>query len=237
MRPLVILRPQPGAGRTAARAAALGLDPVVAPMFTVQPLGWTPPDPVGHDAILLTSANAASLAGGGVTSLLALPCYAVGEATADAAAAAGFDDVRVGPSDAAALLRLMTDDGVRRALHLSGRDHMPTVAPEIITRIAVYAADPVEAFSTEADAALRSGAVTVLHSPRAAAHFAALVDRAGLERDTLDLATISLAAADAAGEGWHSKQAAGRPRDDALLELAAKLCKTGVPAGAAGGRG
>lgn len=233
----MILRPQPGAARTATRAAALGLDPVVAPMFTVRALGWAPPDPKGHDAVLLTSANAASLAGGGLTSLLGVPCYAVGEATAEAAAAAGFDDVRVGPSDAAALLRLMEKDGVRRALHLSGREHKPIVGPGIVTRIPVYAADPVAALPIKAGAALRSGAVTLLHSPRAAAHFAALVDRAGLTRDTLDLATISPATADAAGEGWRSKAAADRPRDDALLELAAKLCKTGVPARGARGRG
>ena len=42
---VLILRPQPGADETAARARALGLEPLVAPLFTVRPLAWTPPDP------------------------------------------------------------------------------------------------------------------------------------------------------------------------------------------------
>ncbi len=42
---LLVLRPQPGADETAARARALGLEPVVAPLFSVRPLHWTPPDP------------------------------------------------------------------------------------------------------------------------------------------------------------------------------------------------
>jgi uroporphyrinogen-III synthase len=238
MRPILILRPQPGAGRTQARAAALGLEYVVASIFTLRPLDWTSPDPVDHDAILLTSANAVSLAGDGLKSFLALPCYAVGEATAAAAQAVGFSDLRIGPSDVGTLLGLMADDGVRRALHLSGRDHRPAAEAGItLTRIPVYAADPVDALPAQALEALRLHAVVLLHSPRAAAHFAVLADRARLARDALDLVAISPAAAAAAGGGWRSKQAADKPRDEALLELAAKLCKTGFPARAAGGRG
>ena len=56
---MLILRPQPGADETAARARTLGLEPVVAPLFTIRPLAWEPPDPAEFDAVLLTSANAA----------------------------------------------------------------------------------------------------------------------------------------------------------------------------------
>jgi uroporphyrinogen-III synthase len=59
----------------------------------------------GFDAVMLTSANAARLAGDAMASFTALPCYAVGEASAAAAADAGFADIRVGPSDGAACWR------------------------------------------------------------------------------------------------------------------------------------
>ena len=62
---VLILRPEPGAGRTAERARKLGLVPVVAPLFAIRALPWTPPDAAGFDAVMLTSANAAREAGGG----------------------------------------------------------------------------------------------------------------------------------------------------------------------------
>jgi uroporphyrinogen-III synthase len=55
--------------------------------------------------------------------------------------------------------------------------------------------------------------------------FAALVDQAGLNRDTISIAAISPAATAAAGGGWRSVAAAAAPTDSALLELAADLCQ------------
>lgn len=218
---VLILRPEPGARETAARAAAIGLDPLVAPLFTVRALDWTPPETA--EAVLMTSANAARHGGAGLARLLNLPCYTVGEATAAAARAAGFADVRTGPGDGAAAAGMMAADGVRRALHLCGRDHVaPEAGIEIDRRIA-YEAVAVEALPEAARTALRSGAVALLHSPRAAALFARLVpDKAGLR-----VAAISPAAAAAAGDGWAVVASAEAPRDQPLLELAAKLCNSG----------
>ena len=58
MRRLLVLRPEPGASATAGRARTLGLDPVLMPLFEIEPIAWTAPDPAGFDALLLTSANA-----------------------------------------------------------------------------------------------------------------------------------------------------------------------------------
>ncbi|MEA3064722.1 MAG: hypothetical protein QOJ27_1168, partial [Sphingomonadales bacterium] len=44
-------------------------------------------------------------------------------------------------------------------------------------------------------------------------------------KGSIRVAAISAAAAEAAGEGWAAKAVAAAPRDQALLELAAKLCK------------
>jgi len=210
---LLIVRPQPGAEESARRARALGLEPIVAPLFETRPLAWTPPDPADFDAILLTSANAARLGGEGLSPFLFMPCYAVGERTADAARAAGFADVRTGPSDGAALAAMAKRDGARSLLHLGGRHHRPL---EGAVPVAIYTSE--EAGALPADL---GEAVVLLHSPRAAARFAALAG----DRDKFSLAAISAQTAAAAGAGWRTVAIAAAPRDEALLELAAKLCQ------------
>lgn len=216
---VLILRPQPGADQTAARARALGLEPLVSPLFTVRPLDWTPPDPAAFDAVLLTSANAPRHGGDAMTPFLGLPCYAVGESTAEVARAAGFTDLRTGPSDGAALVEMAAADGRASAVHFGGREHVALRHPAVtVIAIAVYAADPV--------ASLPEGtgdALVLLHSPRAAALFAGL---AGQRRPAIRVAAISAQAAAAAGEGWASMDVAAEPRDQALLALAAKLCQS-----------
>jgi uroporphyrinogen-III synthase len=224
---VVILRPEPGAAATAARARALGLTPLVAPLFEIRSVAWEAPEPGRHDAILFTSAHAPRLAGEALAGFRGLTAYAVGEATAEAARAAGFAAVRTGPADGAALLDLAAADGVRRALHLAGRDHLPLRHPVIVVeqRI-VYAADEIGGL-----VCVPPGAVVLLHSPRAAAAFA---NRAGT-RDVVRIAAISPAAAAAAGNGWAAKAVASSPRDEALLEVARALCQSGAPDGSGAG--
>lgn len=232
MKPVLILRPQPGSGESAARAASLGLLAVEAPLFTISPLPWEAPAPEAVASVMLTSANAARCAGSQLAAFTRLPCHAVGSATAAAARAAGFTDVSAGEADGKALLAAMAAAGVGSALHLCGREHIGLSHPEVrIERRVVYASDAVSAIPVEAVAALRDGAVALLHSPRAAALFARLVDAAGLDRARIRLAAISGAAAEAAGGGWRTAARARVPADQALLELAAKLCKTDGEAG------
>jgi uroporphyrinogen-III synthase len=227
IRAVLILRPQPGAGETAERARARGLEPVVAPMFTIAPLEWSPPPAARFDAILFTSANAARHGGEGLAAFRHLPCYAVGEATADAAAEAGFSQIRIGPSDAAAVAQLMVVDGVKRAFHPSA----PEVSdfpdgPLEIERIPVYSAQAADRLSDVAVAAVHAGAIVLLHSPRAAALFA---ERIGDRRGTARIAAISDAAAAAAGPGWAGVGVAMEPRDEALLAAADELAEATAP--------
>jgi uroporphyrinogen-III synthase len=219
---VLVLRPEPGAGATAARARAMGLRPVVAPLFTIRPVAWDAPQPDAFDAVLLTSANAARHAGAGLSGFLHLPCRAVGEATAAAARAAGFARISTGDGDGAAALAPLAG----RVLHPCGRDHVPLPQTETrIERRVVYAADASRALPDAARQALAAGAIAIVHSPRAAATFAALVDAGGLARHEVVAAAISEAAAAALGDGWAAIGVAARPRDEALLELAAQLCQ------------
>jgi uroporphyrinogen-III synthase len=221
---VLILRPQPGADESAARARALGLDPVVAPLFTLRPLSWEPPEPASIDAILLTSASAARLAGDGMAPFLALPCFAVGERTAVAAREAGFSDVCAGRGDGAALLAMAVGHGARRAFHPCGREHRELAQPSVeVVSVPVYAADAVDQLPSDAVSAIAGEAVALIHSPRAAALFAALTRPF---KSRISIAAISPAASEAAGAGWLSCATAEAPTDQALLELAAKLCQT-----------
>lgn len=220
MRPLLVLRPEPGAAATVARAEALGLEAIAAPLFTIVPTPWHAPDPAAHDALMLTSANAIRHGGEALALYHALPVYAVGAATAAAAHAAGFPDVRTGAADATALLALMIAGGVARPLHLAGREHRDAGHPTLsITRRIVYSAEAATALPALAQAALASGAIALLHSPRAGALLANLAG----DRASIPIAAISAAAADAAGEGWLARAIAATPDDAALLAAARKL--------------
>lgn len=227
-RRLLILRPQPGAQATAARATQAGFATVVAPLFVIRPCDWTPPDADAFDAVVLTSANALHHAGPALARFTGLPAYAVGAATAAAARAAGFTVVHAGDGDAVALAERCAAAGVTRVLHLAGQDHRPLARPGLRadTRI-VYAAVPVRELPTAAADALRDGAVALIHSPRAAALFRGLIDRAGIDPAKVRLAAISAAALATAGEGWAATTAAAEPSDDALLAAAARLCDQG----------
>lgn len=104
-----ITRTRPGAERTADRARALGLEPLVEPLFEVRPLG-SAVDLGGVAALAFTSGHGVA-AFAALCSIRALPAFAVGDATAAAAREAGFADVRSANGDVAALARLIAGTG------------------------------------------------------------------------------------------------------------------------------
>ncbi|HVM23188.1 MAG TPA: uroporphyrinogen-III synthase [Sphingomicrobium sp.] len=220
MRPIVVLRPEPGASATAERARRLGLDVRCVPLFDVESIPWEAPEPGRFDGLLLTSANAVRRGGEALQRLRGLKVYAVGEATAAEARAAGFDVASSGEAGVDRLLGSLEPE--LRLLHLAGEDRTPTGAPaQDITAIAIYRAKPVEA----PDLGELDGAVVLVHSPRAGRRMAELARTRGRTA----IAAISSAAAEAAGDGWETVEAAERPTDEALLALAARLCNKPAP--------
>lgn len=217
MRPLVIVRPEPGASATAKSATAMGLRPLVLPLFEVRPLVWEAPEPAGYDGLLLTSANAVRHGGAELRMLKGLAAYCVGEATASCARDAGFDIVTTGRGGAEDLLGSLRKG--LKLLHLTGLDRKaPSNPVQSIDALPVYE-------SVELPASLESigGSVVALHSPRAAS---ALARRYAGSRNGMAIAAISAETAAAAGEGWDDVEAAGEPTDAALLAIAARLCNT-----------
>ena len=210
---VVILRPEPGASTTLAKAAAAGIEAVAIPLFAIQPVEWVAPAASDFDALLLTSANAVRHGGDQLAGLRALPTYCVGEATAAAARDAGFTIAGIGPSNGTALVLQLPPE--LRLLHLAGRDHRPVNGATIIPVYESGAIDPPP--SLEA----LSGGVAMVHSPRAGARLAELVEARG----NIRIAAISEAAAAACGGGWREVAAIAAPGDGALLALAAALCQ------------
>lgn len=211
MRPLFIVRAEPGATQTVRRAKAMGMDARSVPLFDIGPLDWTPPDPSDFDAILLTSANAVRHGGGGLDRLKNLPVHAVGQATARAAREVGFTVHSVGEGG---LTDLKLPPG--RLLHLAGRHHLPA---GVAQTVCVY-----EARTIDRPAGLEEvrDCVVAVHSPAAGRRLAELVGA----RSRIVVAAISQAAAAACGAGWERVEAADKPNDDALLALAAGLCES-----------
>lgn len=220
MRPLLILRPEPGASATLDRAKDLGLDARAVPLFQVEPLSWRAPEAASFDALLVTSANAVRLAGDQLQALRGLPVYAVGDATAEAAREAGFDIKSRGDAGVERLLGSIEAD--IKLLHLCGEDRRDVPeAKQRITALPVYRATAIES----PDFGEATGNVALIHSSRAGRRFAELVD----DRATVSIAAISDAAAEAAGAGWDSVEVAEAANEEALLALAAQLCEKPVP--------
>jgi uroporphyrinogen-III synthase len=218
---VIVLRPEPGASETVARAAGRGIEALAIPMFHIEPLEWRVPDPEQFDALLLTSANAARFGGPGLARLRSLPVHAVGEATAVAAREAGFEVTGFGDNGVERLLDTL--DPNLRHLHLCGEDR--AVAPRSVICAAVYRSRLLD---PEEDLRQAEGALVLIHSPRAARSFADAADRLGLDRTSIRIAAISPAAAEAAGTGWAAVESAAQPTDEALLALAERLCDKGA---------
>lgn len=226
-RPLLILRPEPGATMTAKSALDQGWRPIVAPIFRIEPLAWEPPPAADYDALFVTSANALRQAGKALTRYRDMPAYAVGAATARALKSAGFTQIRTGRGDAAMMMLTAAEEGVTSALHLAGEDHRDSEHPDIrLDRRLVYRSAAAGRLSDKAELALRSGeAVVLLHSGRAGERFAQLIDDAAIPRASVSIAALAPAVAEAAGNGWAATIAADRPDDAALLAAAARLCQ------------
>ncbi|QYE35744.1 uroporphyrinogen-III synthase [Polymorphobacter sp. PAMC 29334] len=199
---------------------------IEAPLLRIEARPWSPPV-IEPEAIALTSANGVRCAGSGAERYFGLPAFAVGAATAEAARAAGWREVRAGAGTGAAMFASVAAARLTRILHLAGVDRIIAAFPPGLSVEVreVYAAVPVD-LPPAVVAALAAGAIDVvpLYSPRSAGAFSCAVDAAGIARNTLRLVAISPAAAAAAGAGWRSVAIAAAPTDDALFAAAAVVC-------------
>lgn len=222
---IIVLRPQPGATATAQALRAIGHDPVVTPLFVIEPVAWTPADAEAYDALLVGSANVFRHGGPALADLKGLPVYAVGGKTARMASDLGFRVRGQGSGGLAAMLPMLVEDGHLHVLRLAGEDRvdLPATRLAIDTRI-VYRSRALPMPDALREA-LTGPAIVLLHSARAAQHFGQLVDSAGIDRAQIRLALFAPALVDAAGEGWAAVRVASAADDRALLDVVATLCQ------------
>jgi uroporphyrinogen-III synthase len=230
----LITRPTGGAADTAARVAALGLRPVVAPLLTIQALPATlqstlpPADRL--QALLIASGNALNHL---PAAYHRLPLLTVGDASAERGRRAGFARVLSADGDAdalAALAGMRCDPAGPPLLLAAGRGQSLKLAAALralgfrVIRRAVYAAMPARTLPEAAANALREGSLraATFFSAETAGHFARLLIRSGLREAVggIDACAIGMPAA-AAIEAlpWRRLLCAAKPTQDAMLAL------------------
>lgn len=227
MRPRVLVtRPEPGASRTARVLEAAGFEPVIVPLTRVRALDVAADrDVSGCDAAAATSANALRHAPDRLLEALRpLTVFAVGEATAQAARAAGVADARDGGGDAAALARtiLGAEMSPTRLLYPCGRVRRPdferTLAERGIDVVAVetYAVEPIAPDETAAPS-VRPDAILV-HSEQGARALVARLAQPDWAAAMAGVPCVAISARAAAALEGLKVAVAARPEDAAMID-------------------
>lgn len=209
-----VTRARPGADRSAERLRALGMEPVVQPLLTVQPLSPALPDLDRFAALVFTSLN-------GVAAYAALtprrdhPVFAVGDATAQAARDAGFAHVRSAAGDLHDLVRLLAEAAPSSLLAIAAETPAGDLARSLREAGGRQSIEILTAYRTIPTGAAAPAAIdaVLIHSPRAAKE---LADHAGVAADAV-IACISPAAAALLQALGHACAISPQPNEAALL--------------------
>ena len=215
-----ITRTLPEASATAQRLDSRGHAAIVAPVLEARPVAGARAALDGVDAIAFTSGHAIS-AFAALTPVRSIPVFTVGDATASLARAAGFADVRSADGNAETLAELIAREqrtGVL-VLHPTAREPAADLTGLLAQRgvqatpLTVYETVPTELAAPPGDAE-----AVLVHSARAAARVATLIESAG--RLGLEAYAISRAAAQPlVALGLARLVAAPFPNEAALLDL------------------
>ncbi len=226
----LVTRPAEDSAPLADALGARGIEPLVDPMLRIELAEGAAVPLDGVQALLFTSTN-------GVRAFAArearrdLPAYAVGDATAAAARAAGFAEVKSASGDSAALARLVADDLDAKngaLLHARGAHAAGDLAGALakagfeLRTADLYRAVPAESLSDETRRALADGTLdyALFFSPRTAETFVFLARAAELAEATAPVVAICLSqpVADALSAlSWRAVAVAERPTQSALL--------------------
>lgn len=215
---IAVTRAQPDAENTAARVRKRGGQAIIAPLLHVIPMGYDT-NVEGAQALIFTSV-AGVRAFPDARRMRDTPVLTVGDASAAAARAAGFANVRAADGDAAALADLaiaVLDPQAGKLVHIRGTHVAGDVAGRLeaagfkVDRRIAYTAAPAPALPPSLAEPVD---VVLFYSARAAEAFTAL----GGARAGRSAACLSHGVADAAGLGWVRVIVAARPREDALLD-------------------
>ncbi|WP_240811676.1 uroporphyrinogen-III synthase [Brevundimonas sp. M20] len=207
-------RTEPGASRTAARLAARGFEPLIAPVLAVRPILQPAPDLTGITALAFTSPNGVAVFAD-LSADRSLPVFAVGDATAERARQAGFATVASASGALSDLAWLISGEATGRILVPGARQPAGDLDALLNGAVETVILPIYEATETKATPPADFDAVLV-HSPRAAQAVAGSLGRTG-GAGRLAVAISAAAAAPLAAAGFAEIRTAGEPTDAAVL--------------------
>lgn len=232
---LLVTRPKADSGLLMQLLERQGHEALLAPLLDIRICDGDELALDGVQAILLTSANGAR-AFAVRSSERDLAAYCVGDATAREALRLGFEEVKSASGDVTALAELVKAelkpaDGA--LVHPAGTRVAGDLAGLLMgdgyayRREVLYEAIKAENLPDVARAGLEAGTIdgVLLYSPRTAAAFAQLIDRAGLgaQLQTVQAYCLSQAVADQIEDlTWGAVHVAERPEQASLLALLEK---------------
>jgi uroporphyrinogen-III synthase len=228
----LITRPRAEAEALATLLAERGIEPVVEPLIEIVERAAVLPDLAAVQAILCTSANGVRALARSIDQR-GTALFAVGDATAREARAAGFRHVESARGDVGDLARLVCRR-LRPAggtlLHVAGSDVAGDLAAALgaadfaVERAVLYEARAATVLTPMAVRLIAAGEIdlALFFSPRSAAIFARLAAAAGVSGGLAATAALSIScAADAAlgGLRFRARRVAETPNQAALLAL------------------
>ena len=232
---LLLTRPQSDDDPLPELLREAGHTGLAGPLLRIDFLPLLSQDAASLQAIIATSSNALRAVKGSpaLQSLLRLPLFAIGTATAAAARDAGFNDVIEGPgtgSDLVPFMRARLQPGGGGVLYLRGEDiafdMRPALAETGLLAIdaVVYRAIAAEKFSAATLTALTKGTLggVVLLSPRTASIYAKLVQNSCLTAEVTEICHYCLSdrvAHPLAALGAVTTRAPSRPNLQELVAL------------------
>ena len=200
---MLVTRPDPDAGETAARLAALDIEAALCPLLSHQTLPTSLPDPTGFAAVGLTSANAlrALEERGVLDQFTSLPAYTVGDRTAALAEEMGFRFVQSAGGALSDLVDLLAHARLSGPVfyptgrHQSG-DLAKSLAPFGVMVIAaqVYAMNAATELPEQIVGELEDGSIdaALFYSRRTAETFARLCEGRLSRLSRLELGVLCL---------------------------------------------
>jgi len=230
----LVTRPREDAASLTAALLARGIAPLLEPLLSIE----LAPDAQAvlaaalpaAQAALFTSANGAR-AFARITPRRNLPVFAVGDATARAAQAAGFTRVESAGGDVHALAALAArrlDPAAGALIHAAASAAAGDLAGDLtragftVRRLRLYEAVAATCLTAESRDAMTAGTVAaaIFFSPRTAETFVTLARAAGIEGRAASIAAVVLSQAVAAALQpltWRRIEIAAAPNETALL--------------------
>ncbi len=233
-RRILVTRPQPAAGDFADRLRREGFGALIAPMTEYVELDHHIGDIAKYNGFIFTSAQGVNIFARSFTERY-IPIFAVGDATAYTAEAAGFKRVYSAQGDAAALQELVAtekdDLHLKNMLHVCGEDTAEDFGAALenigvyVERVPVYKAKFVDKLPAETVQALKNNEITTvtLLSARTAENFVKLVQQdPALSGTTTGIEVLCLSdrVAEAAKPlPWRVMRIAASPQLESVMDL------------------